>query len=150
MTPGVNTVASRPIGRRLSLWVPVALYMLFIFRLSATSSPPDLPSGVSDKVAHAILYGGLGALLVRARAGGWRRPVTLAVAVAATLVATLYGISDEVHQLFVPPRHAEVRDMLADAFGAGLMAGALHVWSRVAEAKRRWTLAAKAPRSRGV
>ena len=136
--------------RRLLLWAPVALYMTVIFWLSSISSPPDLPSGVSDKGAHALLYSGLGALLVRAHAGGWRPPVTLRIAAAAIAVATLYGISDEVHQYFVPPRQAEVRDLLADAIGASLAAGALYARSRIVNAKRRRPPASEDPRTRGV
>lgn len=34
------------------------------------------------------------------------------------VVCTMYAISDEVHQLFVPGRSCEVRDMLIDVFGA--------------------------------
>ena len=134
--------------RRLLLWAPVALYMMFIFWLSSISSPPDLPSGVSDKGAHVLLYSGLGALLVRARAGGWRRQVTLGIAAVAIVVATLYGISDEIHQSFVPPRQVEARDVLADAIGASLAAGALYAWSRIANAKRQRALAAEDPRTR--
>lgn len=122
--------------RRLSLWAPVALYMMLIFWLSSISQPPDLPRGVSDKSAHVLLYSGLGALLVRARAGGWRRPVTLGIATAAVVVATLYGISDEIHQHFVPRRQVEARDILADALGASLAAGVLYAWSCFASARR--------------
>jgi VanZ family protein len=124
--------------------------MVFIFCLSAISRPPDLPSGVSDKSLHALLYSGLGALLVRARAGGWRRPVTRGIAAAAVVVATLYGISDEIHQYFVPPRQADVRDILADALGASLSAGALYAWSCVSDARRRRAATAEDPRTRGV
>ena len=133
---------------RLLLWAPVALYMMFIFWLSSISSPPELPGGVSDKTAHVLLYSGLGALLVRARAGGWRRPVTLGIAAAAIVVATLYGISDEIHQYFVPLRQVEVRDILADAIGASLAAGALYVWSCIANAKQQRVAAADDPRTR--
>jgi VanZ family protein len=150
VTPGANDDVSRGIGRRLSLWAPVALYMILIFALSATPSPPDLPSGVSDKIAHAALYAGLGALLVRARAGGWRRPVTRAVAVTATLVAALYGISDELHQGYVPPRQMEVSDVLADSVGAGLASGVLYTWTLVADAKRRRSHVAEGRGRRGV
>jgi len=135
---------------RLLLWAPVALYMMFIFWLSSISSPPDLPSGLSDQGAHVLLYSGLGALLVRARAGGWRRPVTLGIAAAAIVVATLYGISDEIHQYFVPTRQVEVRDILADAIGASVTAGALYARSCIANAKRPRVPAAKDPRTRGV
>ena len=63
--------------------------------------------------------------------------MTLGIAAAAVVVATLYGISDEFHQYFVPPRQVEVRDVLADAIGASLAAGALYAWSRLANAKRQ-------------
>jgi VanZ family protein len=134
--------------RRLSLWAPVALYMMVIFWLSSISRPPDLPGAVSDKAAHVFLYSGLGALLVRARAGGWRRPVTLGIATAAIVVATLYGISDEIHQSFVPLRQVEVRDVLADALGASLAAGALYAWSRIANTKRPRAVTAEDLRAR--
>ena len=133
--------------RRLLLWAPVALYMMLIFWLSSISTPPDLPSGVSDKGAHLLLYAGLGALLVRAHAGGWRRRVTLGIAATAIAVATLYGISDEVHQYFVPPREVELRDILADAIGASLSAGALYVWSRTTNATRQRVPAAEESRT---
>jgi len=133
---------------RLSLWAPVALYMMFIFWLSSISRPPDLPSGISDKAAHVLLYSGLGALLVRARAGGWRRQVTIGIAAVAIVVATLYGISDEIHQSFVPPRQVEARDILADAIGASLAAGALYAWSRIANAKRQRVATAEERRAR--
>jgi VanZ family protein len=132
---------------RLLLWAPVVLYMLFIFWLSSISRPPDLPSRVSDKAAHGLLYCGLGALLVRARAGGWRRPVTLGIAAAAIVVATLYGISDEMHQYFVPQRQVDVRDVLADAIGASVAAGAMYIWSCIAHAKRPRVPAPEDPRT---
>ena len=122
--------------------------MLFIFWLSSISRPPDLPGGVSDKGAHGLLYFGLGVLLVRARAGGWRRPVTLGIAAAAIVVATLYGISDEIHQYFVPLRQMEVRDILADAIGASLAASALYAWSSLANPKRQRVVTAEEPRTR--
>jgi VanZ family protein len=41
------------------------------------------------------------------------------------VIVAAYAISDEVHQLFVPYRTADVRDVLADLVGASL---ALLVW----------------------
>jgi len=110
------------------LWLPVVLYMAFIFGLSSVSNTPDLPGG-SDKGLHAVLYAGLGALLIRALAGGLRRPITLAMALAATVIGGLYGVSDEFHQHFVPPRQVEALDVVADTIGAGTAAFALFGWS---------------------
>ena len=124
--------------------------MAMIFALSSIAHPPDLPAAVSDKSAHALLYFGLGALLVRARAGGWRRPVTLAVAVVAVVWATVYGASDEMHQHFVPPRQTELTDLLADAVGAAGAAATLYAWSRIAQTGRTRAGGAEAERRRGV
>ena len=41
------------------------------------------------------------------------------------LLATLFGVTDEIHQYFVPGRQADVFDVVADAVGA--LAGALFV-----------------------
>jgi hypothetical protein len=110
------------------LWLPVVLYMAGIFGLSSLPTTPDLPGG-SDKGLHAVLYAGLGVLLVRAMAGGLRRRITVTIAVAATLIAGAYGVSDEFHQHFVPPRQVEGLDVVADAIGAGAAAFALAGWS---------------------
>jgi VanZ family protein len=128
----------------------VALYMAFIFVLSSIPRPPDLPGGMTDVRGHALLYSGLGALLVRAWAGGWDRPVSLVVALTAVMVATLYGISDEIHQHFVPPREPDIRDVAADAVGAAIAAGVLYARAYMADVVRKRGRAAEAERRRGV
>ena len=40
----------------------------------------------------------------------------------------LYGVSDEFHQYFNPPRSVEALDVVADTVGASLGAGALYAW----------------------
>ena len=56
-------------ARRLSLWVPVVLYMAAIFFVSGLQVAP-LPEEVSDKTAHIWAYAGLAVLSVRAVGGG--------------------------------------------------------------------------------
>ncbi len=111
-------------------WGPVLGYAALIFFLSSQSHPDeDLPSFIelfSDKVLHAVEYAVLGGLIYRALRWGtnesWRRQaVPLAI-----LLAALYGISDEVHQAFVPFRDSSVYDWLADAAGALLGSIAMH------------------------
>ena len=100
--------------------------MAFIFVLSSVASPPELPGRNLDKVVHGFMYAVLGALLVRALAGGWDRPVTLRMALVAVLLATLYGVTDEIHQAFVPPRQSDPIDLLADSLGAAVAAAAMY------------------------
>ena len=59
-------------------------------------------------------------MLLRALARGRLSGVTWRRALAAVLVATLYGISDEAHQAFVPGRYPDRFDVLADCVGATL------------------------------
>ena len=102
--------------------------MAVIFTGSSFSHLPDVPGGFSDKTEHASEYAVLGVLFVRALAGRrWLSP-TLGCVIAAACLATLYGVSDEFHQLFVPDRDFDVRDMMADAFGASISAGGLWAW----------------------
>jgi VanZ family protein len=115
--------------------VPVVIYMALIFALSSISRPPDLPSGLGDKFGHTLLYAGLGILLARALAGGLTERLTLSRAAAAVMYSVLYGVTDEIHQMFVPPRHPDLADLAADALGATVGVAML--------------LAAQALRSRG-
>lgn len=100
-------------------WVALGGAVLWAAALFWQSSSSDagsflgfLPSG-SDKVLHAGAYAVLGGLLTAATSN----PV-LGVALAIA-----YGVSDEIHQSFVPGRDASVGDLVADAVGAALGAG---------------------------
>jgi VanZ family protein len=111
--------------------------MALIFVLSSIHSPPQLPSAIGDKGAHAMLYSGLAALIVRALAGGWR-PFAGGIAVAAVLFSTLYGVSDELHQLFVPTRTADLNDLAADAVGSAVAVAVLYAVHAVRAHLRRY------------
>jgi VanZ family protein len=114
------------VRRRVQLWAPVAIYMALIFGISSISSPPDLSTSIGDKGAHAILYSGLAALLVRALAGGWWRSFGVRIAAGAITLSTLYGVTDEIHQMFVPPRTAELADLAADLLGSVVAVSVLY------------------------
>ena len=113
-------------------WVPVALYAGVIFYLSAQSHPEDqLPSfllkDVSDKVLHAVEYGILSLLCYRAFRWAAGPAVARQAVVLAIVAASVYGITDEVHQFFVPLRESSWQDWLADTVGATI--GAISWWS---------------------
>ena len=109
--------------RSLIDWGPVVGYAGLIFYFSAQSHPEDrLPSfllkHVSDKVLHAVEYAGLGGLCYRAFRWGLSERVSSRALLFAIVTTSLYGMTDEVHQLFVPFREASWQDWLADAIGA--------------------------------
>ena len=110
-------------GQVLWYWVPVALYAGTIFYLSAQSHPEDqLPTflfkAVSDKVLHAMEYGILSLLCYRAFRWSAGPAVARQAVVLAIVTASFYGITDEVHQSFVPLRESSWKDWLADTIGA--------------------------------
>ena len=99
----------------LVLWTPVALYMAAIFYASSLSViPAPVSAWFSDTVLHMACYGGLALCTLRALARGKWKGVTVGVTIAAWLLATLYGASDEWHQMYVPGRSAELRDLMND------------------------------------
>lgn len=106
---------------RLSLLLALA-WMAVIFYLShqPTLDTPLLFEN-QDKAIHAGVYGLLAILILGAmplRLAGY----TGRQAWFSALLASLYGISDEFHQSFVPGRSPEVGDWLADTAGALLAA----------------------------
>jgi VanZ family protein len=102
--------------------------MAMLFVLSSFSKLPQPPGGLSFYHVHIAAYAGLGALTTRAAAKGLRH-VSLTAALAAIAISSLYGVTDEYHQVFVPGRTFDLLDMAADAFGSMLGAGAMWAWS---------------------
>lgn len=101
-------------------YLPLVIGCAAIFAVSSMPRPP-IPTLLlfphSDKVMHGVAYAVLGLLSLygaRARAGGLTRGAKL----EAALVAVLWGVSDEVHQHFVPGRSTSAADLAADASGA--------------------------------
>lgn len=121
-------------------WIPVVVYAGLIFYLSSQSrpSPPALwlLAHVGDKTLHAIEFGILGILCYRAfyHAAGER--AARSALMLAIMTAIGYGVTDEVHQAFVPQRHPNGWDLLADAIGATVAASC---WHRLPVPARRRT-----------
>jgi VanZ family protein len=109
-------------------WTPVVAYMAMLFGLSSLSTLPTPPADLSFYDVHIAAYAGLGALAARATSGGVR-DVTWRAVLGAIVISTLYGVSDEFHQRFVPGRAFDVLDMVADGIGSVVGAGAVWAWS---------------------
>ena len=113
------------------MWAPVLACMAVIFYLSAQSYPP-IPGGIPDWILHGVEYLGFAALVFRAVSGGLPAVVSRARVVATMAIVTTYAISDEVHQLFVPYRTADVRDVRSDLVGASIALVACWAWHIIA------------------
>jgi VanZ family protein len=105
-------------------WLPPIAYASFIFYLSSLSYPEEvLPNALvqsfSDQWLHLIEYGVLAALCYPA----FRCSASPNVAVLMVVVASsFYGVTDEVHQAFIPFREATWLDWAADTTGAMIAA----------------------------
>ncbi len=109
-------------GGKWSYWLLVAAYAGLIFYFSSQSHPeemlPSLVRELSDHALHIIEYSILGALCYRAfrhAAGAWAARYALLLAV---LASSGYGLTDEIHQAYVPLRDADGWDVLMDAIGS--------------------------------
>nr|WP_028305632.1 VanZ family protein [Desulfitobacterium sp. PCE1] len=131
-------------------WAAVFLWMGIIFYLSAqvASQSDELSQGIAERLfsavakafpglnvdyiqsnfivrksAHFLTYLVLSLLTMNAlRRSGIKGVRQIAIAIG---ICVLYAISDEVHQLFVPGRSGQIKDVLLDSGGA-IVGAALH------------------------
>lgn len=102
----------------IKLWGPVAAWAGLIFYLSGI---PDLKTNLEydfmlRKIAHILEYLILTFFLYRAFRGSFKiNPLRLFI--YPVFLSSLYAISDEVHQYFVPGRMCAFNDVLIDAIG---------------------------------
>lgn len=118
-----TTYLARLVRDIVTPWFLLIGLCLLIFWQSSGPLPPQTPSlpGL-DKLAHAAIYALLAFLAARAFATLSLLVDTRVLPWAAAIFAAVYGLSDEVHQAFVPGRTADIWDLAADA--AGAIAGA--------------------------
>lgn len=113
--------------RRAVYWLPAVAWIGVIFYFSGLSDP--MP-GVEDplwketlgRFAHAGEYAGLTFWFLF----GWTNGKVLSSSkdsrywMWSPILAVLFGIMDELHQIFVPGRSFQILDLLIDSGGAGL------------------------------
>ena len=110
---------NRPRVRQLAWWGTASVYMGLIFWLSSRTINLPIPLFPNwDKVVHFIEYGVLATLLYGALKSSFPGWPLFRIACTAALAASLYGLSDEFHQSFVPGRDASGFDFLTDFVGS--------------------------------
>ena len=101
--------------KKVYLWLPVIFWMALIFFLSSqpsvTISESQILEFIFFKSLHLLEYGVLFFLIYRA---------TEKNLLLSFILTIVYGISDEIHQLFVPTREGRFWDVLIDGAGAFL------------------------------
>ena len=119
MRPSANISDEKPYKIIMFYWLPVFIYCTAIFIQSSYPSvvhEPEVPH--IDKLVHFLGYGLLGILFFRAfRISRFGKNAD-SLKVLSMVSAILYGISDEIHQYYVPSRSADIIDVLADTLGS--------------------------------
>ncbi|MDX9992215.1 MAG: VanZ family protein [Anaerolineales bacterium] len=119
----------------LPRWLPALIVMAAIFGFSSIPSSEMPRFGALDlalkKGGHMLGYALLALSLLH-----WRRsllelnPPPFKILFLVWALASLYSLSDEFHQSFVPGRSANPFDLLIDATGAFLGLWLYSVWRR--------------------
>jgi VanZ family protein len=106
-------------SKRIIFSLPLIAVSIFIFYLSSISQPPipDFGFDWQDKVLHFIaffVYGITGIIfsLVNFSLGKIKKTIIIVL-----FIGSIFGISDELHQYFVPGRDCSLFDWIADVIG---------------------------------
>lgn len=111
------------------------LYAILIFLLSSLSGaqisdlPPTAPH--ADKTAHFALYAGFGFVLYLAFSQTSHEQIRRNAMALTIIVGTVYGVTDEVHQHFVPGRSMDIVDVLVDFLAILTVVGIVLLYKRV-------------------
>jgi len=110
-------------------WLPLIICCLAIYIQSDYPSSEKIPTFTfSDKILHFGAYGLLGILFFRAyETLPFKANKTLLILLSIGS-ATLFGISDEIHQYFVPFRNADIMDVVANTLGSISGVYFYHLW----------------------
>jgi VanZ family protein len=116
--------------KKIFLWTIVVLYASLIFFVSSIegSELDTGPPGI-DKLLHLIEYLILSFLLYASFTKSSNKIKKGTIFLLSFSISALYGISDEIHQLFVPNRYFELLDILSD--GLGSLIGAFWAYKRL-------------------
>ncbi|MBC8205080.1 VanZ family protein [bacterium] len=108
-------------NRFVNLYLPPLTFAAVIFTLSCFHQlpVPSIDEFSLDKLFHTAAYTIFGYLIARALNQG-KNISGKFLAACTILLGAGYGVSDEIHQLFVPGRFFSYWDMTADFTGAVL------------------------------
>ena len=105
-------------------WLITILIAIIIFYMSSLTFPPGPPTGFNWKPIAYHFYAFLfftAFLLISLTKGKYK----IKLIILSIIIAILYGISDEIHQFFVPGRASSIKDVLIDSTGI-LFAGLIY------------------------
>jgi VanZ family protein len=122
-----------PVVRFIKYWIPVIIYAILIFYVSATPGE-DIPSLFpnQDFLAHTLEYFIFALLINRALKQYFPLLPFNKRFLYVSVIAIVYAASDEFHQMFVPNRYCSALDLLCDSLGVLI---AWHMYGNIFEKK---------------
>lgn len=106
-------------NRKYLIYYPLIIYWIILFILTSLPTGMAITTDVSDKINH---FGAYGLLSVFLYSSFYFQNKHLILkknpAFFVVLITSIYGALDEIHQMFVPGRSAELLDWLADFSGS--------------------------------
>lgn len=114
-----NLIGLGDLKKFVVYWFPILAYCGLIYLQSAYPSPENVPHlPFFDKLVHVAAYALLGILFFRAYRTTRLNARLKTVMLISIVSSAVYGVSDEIHQHFVPFRQADFLDVLADLLGS--------------------------------
>lgn len=112
--------------------MPAIVYVGAIFYggSMATAAMPDVELISADKLMHALAFGGMHLVLLRALRFELPRMALARQNLVTLGLTSLLGALLEFYQMALPHRSAELLDWIADTLGALLAAGGVHLATR--------------------
>lgn len=105
-------------NKKYALHLPLIIYWIILFILTSLPSGMAITTDVSDKVNHFGAYGLLSVFLyLNLYFQNKFFILKKNPAIFTVIIASIYGALDEIHQIYVPGRSAELLDWIADLSG---------------------------------
>jgi len=106
-------------NKKYLIHLPLIIYWLILFVLTSLPASVAIITEFGDKISHFGAYGLLSVFLYLTM---YFQDKFLLLkkypGIFTIIIASFYGMLDEIHQIYVPGRFAEVLDWLADFTGS--------------------------------
>jgi len=97
-------------------WIPAFIIFAISFYLSSQSTIQKIPAFPhADKLVHFVCFGGLAFWVAFGCNLFENQKIKILL---PTIIVSIYGIIDEIHQSFTPGRSSTISDWIADTLGA--------------------------------
>lgn len=102
--------------KKIAYFIPAVLYYSLIFYLSSKRIHVEVGVPLADKMAHLFEFAVLAIFLFFGFSKSFKTTLKIKV-LLTSITGILLSLSDELHQYFVPRRHFDILDAVANIVG---------------------------------